>query len=85
MRAICAIRPENIEIYPEDKAPKNKPSIIGKIDLVIFLGKSIRYEVDTDVGLLKVDVAGKSRKSILKEGNKVSLILDPFSIRLLRE
>ncbi len=80
--AICAIRPESLEVYKLDEAPRDKPSIKGKVDLVTFLGKIVRYDVETDLGMIKVDVSGGTKKGFLREGEKVAVIIDPSAVRI---
>jgi len=80
--AICAVRPESLEICRTEDAPKNKPVIPGKIDLIIFLGRVIRYEVDTDFGIIKVDTSEKTKRTMFREGDPVSIVLDPESLRV---
>jgi len=81
--AICAIRPESIELYPIGNEPKNALILQGKVDALTFLGKIIRYDIITESGLeLKVDVTGRSKMKIFREGEKVSMVIDPLSIRI---
>ncbi len=79
---ICAVRPESLDIFKLDEVPKNRPYIIGKIDLIDFLGKIIRYEVETDFGLIRVDTSEKSLREKFKEGEKVVISLEPESVRI---
>jgi len=80
--AICAIRPESLEIYKAGEEPKGKSIISGKIDLIIFLGRTIRYEVATDFGIIKVDTTEKTKRMSFREGDKVSIAFDPYNLRV---
>jgi len=79
---IIAIRPESLDIVSLSEKPASKPFIVGKIDLIDFLGKIIRYEIETEFGLIKVDTSEKSLREKFKEGDKVVIVIDPESIRI---
>ena len=79
--ALLAVRPENIKIHKLEEAPK--PYLEGKIDLVTFLGRVIRYEVIYDNYTLKVEAPRTEVKSI-KEGEKVALTIDPLAVRVFK-
>ncbi len=82
MDVICAVRPESLSITSLSEKPKDKPFIVGRIDLIDFLGKIIRYEIETDFGLIRVDTSEKSLREKFKEGDKVAIVIEPETIRI---
>lgn len=82
---ICAIRPESLDIVKIEEAPSSKPFITGVIDLIDFLGKIIRYEIETDYGLIRVDTSEKTMRKKFKEGEKVAIVIEPESIRIFQK
>ncbi len=82
---ICAIRPESVEIYDIDKAPKDKPVLIGKVLFMHFLGGIVRLEVVTEGGQeMKVDVRRQPGQRLPREGDKIALVLNPQAIRVFK-
>jgi len=80
---VCAIRPEaiTIEHVHESKAIN---SIIGKVELSTYLGKTVRYEVDVNGEVLIVEDVNPLKRKLFKEGEKVLLIFPPETVRIFK-
>ena len=73
------IRPEMIELLPEDKGDFN-----GEVKLVTYLGLEVIYEVESNKKAFTVQVSNPLKHGIHKEGEKISLEFDIKNIYLIK-
>jgi len=80
---LLSFRPEAVEIQEDGEGIGAKNFIEGKIRLASYLGDTVRYEVQAQDGVFKVDVHNPSGKRLLFEGERVRLSFDPALGRIL--
>ena len=71
-RCVLAVRPENVALGPAGSGDGNR--VAGRVSLVSYLGSTVRYDVETEVGLvLKADVRDAWHHDPLPVGHAVTL------------
>ena len=80
-KVLVFVRPENIEVLP-DQVPEGTPNVVrGKVDQIVFEGPTVRLTVDVDGTPLKVTSSGMSRLTLLdKEQRDVTLRLQDVTV-----
>jgi len=79
-RCVLAVRPENVALGPAGSGDGNR--VAGRVSLVSYLGSTVRYDVETEVGLvLKADVRDAWHHDPLPVGHAVTLSF-PSSVTL---
>jgi iron(III) transport system ATP-binding protein len=80
-RCVVAVRPENLGL---DRADVN--TLAGRVRLSAYLGSVLRYDVETDAGLvLKVDVRDPWHHDVLPPGRPVRVGFPPSVALTLRD
>jgi ABC-type Fe3+/spermidine/putrescine transport system ATPase subunit len=81
-RCVVAIRPENIDLTVGPGAPGDANAVPGRVSFVSYLGNTLRYDVETPVGLvLKADVRDPWHHEALPIGCEVVAVF-PASVTL---
>jgi len=80
---LLSFRPEAVQIEEEGKATGSKNLIEGKVRLASYLGDTVRYEVEAQDGVFRVDVHNPFGKKLLAEGEAIRLSFEPASCRVL--
>jgi ABC-type Fe3+/spermidine/putrescine transport system ATPase subunit len=79
-RCVLAVRPENVALGPAEAGDGNR--VAGRVSLVSYLGSTVRYDVETEAGLvLKADVRDAWHHDPLPVGRTVTLHF-PSSVTL---
>jgi ABC-type Fe3+/spermidine/putrescine transport system ATPase subunit len=79
-RCVLAVRPENVALGPAGSGDGNR--VAGRVSLVSYLGSTVRYDVETEAGLvLKADVRDAWHHDPLPVGHAVTLSF-PSSVTL---
>jgi len=79
-RCVLAVRPENVALGPAATGEGNR--VAGRVSLVSYLGSTVRYDVETDAGLvLKADIRDAWHHDPLPVGRPVTLSF-PSSVTL---
>ena len=79
-RCVLAVRPENVALGPAGSGDGNR--VAGRVSLVSYLGSTVRYDVETEAGLvLKADVRDAWHHDPLPVGHAVTLHF-PSSVTL---
>jgi ABC-type Fe3+/spermidine/putrescine transport system ATPase subunit len=79
-RCVLAVRPENVALGGEAGGPGNR--VAGRVSLVSYLGNTLRYDVQTEAGLvLKADIRDPWHHDPLPVGRAVTLHF-PASVTL---
>jgi ABC-type Fe3+/spermidine/putrescine transport system ATPase subunit len=75
-RCVLAVRPENVALDGAPGAEGNR--VAGRVSLVSYLGNTLRYDVQTEPGLvLKVDIRDPWHHDPLPVGRPVTLSFPP--------
>ncbi|HET8532537.1 MAG TPA: ABC transporter ATP-binding protein [Methylomirabilota bacterium] len=78
-RCVLAVRPENVALGP---AAGDANRVAGRVSLVSYLGSTVRYDVETEAGLvLKADIRDAWHHDPLPVGRPVTLSF-PSSVTL---
>ncbi|MCM3576242.1 ABC transporter ATP-binding protein [Mesobacillus subterraneus] len=78
------IRPENIKIYKQNQEQSAVANLIeGKILVSTYLGSIVRYDVQVGSYQLTVDTTYSSGESILGEGEKIKMSIEPERVLLI--
>ena len=78
------IRPENIAIYKTGQEQSAVSNLIeGKILVSTYLGSIVRYDVEVGKYQLTVDTTYSSGESILGEGEKIKMSIEPERVLLI--
>ena len=79
-RCVLAVRPENVALGPAATGEGNR--VAGRVSLVSYLGSTVRYDVETEAGLvLKADIRDAWHHDPLPVGRPVTLSF-PSSVTL---
>src|SRR4029453_5917108 len=79
-RCVLAVRPENVAVGAAGSGDGNR--VVGKVSLVSYLGNTLRYDVETESGLvLKADIRDPWHHEPLPVGRPVTLSF-PASVTL---
>jgi iron(III) transport system ATP-binding protein len=79
-RCVLAVRPENVAVGAPDAGDGNR--VAGTVSLVSYLGNTLRYDVETECGLvLKADIRDPWHHEPLPVGRPVTLSF-PASVTL---
>lgn len=79
----AVIRPESIEIVPQDQSVAEENVLEGEIVLSTYLGSVIRYDVRVGNSVWMVDKTYESGNHVLAPGEKVKLVIDAERVLLL--
>jgi ABC-type Fe3+/spermidine/putrescine transport system ATPase subunit len=75
-RCVLAVRPENVALGPGAAGDGNR--VDGRVSLVSYLGNTLRYDVQTDAGLvLRADIRDPWHHDPLPVGRAVTLSFPP--------
>ena len=75
-RCVLAVRPENVALAAPAKGEGNR--VDGRVSLVSYLGNTLRYDVQTESGLvLKADIRDPWHHEPLPVGRPVTLHFPP--------
>jgi ABC-type Fe3+/spermidine/putrescine transport system ATPase subunit len=75
-RCVLAVRPENVALGAEAAGEGNR--VAGRVGLVSYLGNTLRYDVQTEAGLvLKADIRDPWHHDPLPVGRAVTLHFPP--------
>jgi ABC-type Fe3+/spermidine/putrescine transport system ATPase subunit len=81
-RCVLAVRPENVSLGPVAAGDGTRNRVAGRVSLVSYLGSTVRYDVETEAGLvLKADVRDAWHHDPLPVGRAVTLHF-PSSVTL---
>jgi len=80
---LLSFRPEVIEIEESTKADSSKNTLAGKVRLASYLGDMVRYEIDANNRIFRVDVHNPIGKRLFSDGEFVRISFPASSGRIL--
>lgn len=75
------IRPESINLSLSGKVQTEENRIEGTVKTSAYIGSLVQYEVEVSTGKrVKVNVVNPRKKTLFKEGDKVTLVFSPEDV-----
>jgi len=75
------IRPESINLSLSGKVQTEENRIKGTVKTSAYIGSLVQYEVEVSTGKrVKVNVVNPRKKTLFKEGDKVTLVFSPEDV-----
>ena len=72
------VRPEHLELIPEDDIPNARPEVLsGVVSDVVYLGASVRIEVDVDSGGTVIARRSPHQSPPISTGHRIGVTWDP--------
>jgi ABC-type Fe3+/spermidine/putrescine transport system ATPase subunit len=82
-RILLTIRPEAIDLVPQEGPSDHRNRLAGKVVASAFQGAAIQYEVEVGGTLLRASVANPKGKRLFQRGDPVAVVFAPEDVGIV--
>jgi ABC-type Fe3+/spermidine/putrescine transport system ATPase subunit len=82
---LCSVRPEAIQCKPETQDTDQPNTIIGRVELLTYLGEMVRYQIliDETNQMFYANIQNIGGIKVFKIGDKVKISFSEENVRLI--
>jgi iron(III) transport system ATP-binding protein len=83
IKVLVAVRPEHIEVHPQNFLPKKRNTLNGIVEGIEYLGDLSRYNIKTQYQIINADQYSPSVEKSFKMGEEVGISFEKEHVHLI--